>query len=320
MPLLLDHQVLTAAGSIFKRSARLMGNTFEMSVAGENEEWAQRQIGEAEDEIRRIERLLSTYSDESQTYRINEMAGIAPVKVDAEVFYLIERSLRISGITRGAFDISYGSVDTSLWNFDTGMKTLPAPAIAGKMARLINYRHIILNKDEGTVFLREKGMRIGFGGMDKGYAAERAKIIMQENSVESGIIRAAGNLTAWGNHPSGKPWTIGSAHPDGAARPFSRINISNAAVATAGHEEKSVLIGGKRYTSCINPQTGLPVEGIKHVTVICPQAEIAHAMATAVMVTGIEAGLKLLNQSRHITAILIDNKDKIFTTENIRLV
>ncbi|MEI9935030.1 MAG: FAD:protein FMN transferase [Ferruginibacter sp.] len=143
------------------------------------------------------------------------------MQVSEETFQLIERSIRISDITQGAFDITYGSVDKRLWNIDKNMKSLPDPKIAKKMVRLINYQNIILDHKNRTVFLKEKGMRIGFGGIGKGYAAEMAKKIMQANSVTSGIVNASGDLTVWGNQPNGKAWTIGIVHPDAARFPFS---------------------------------------------------------------------------------------------------
>jgi thiamine biosynthesis lipoprotein len=136
-----------------------------------------------------------------------------PVKVDREVYDLIARSLRISVITQGAFDISYGSIDKRFWNFDQGMTSLPDKETAKKMVRLINYKNILLDDENCTVFLKEKGMRIGFGGIGKGYAAEKAKYLLQSLGIESGVVNASGDLTAWGCQPDGKPWTIGIASP-----------------------------------------------------------------------------------------------------------
>ena len=241
-------------------------------------------------EIQRIERLLTTFSNDSQTNQINANAGIKPVKVDREVFDLIARSLRISELTQGAFDITYGSIDKSLWNFDTKMTTLPDPETAKKMVRLINYRNVLLDTEGGTVFLKNAGMRIGFGGIGKGYAAEMAKQLLQKQGVESGIVNAAGDLTTWGNQPDGSPWTIGIADPDAKDFPFSYLNISNMAVATSGSYEKFAVINGKKYSHTIDPKTGLPVSGIKSVTIISPNAEIADAMATPVTVMGNSSG------------------------------
>jgi thiamine biosynthesis lipoprotein len=309
---------------IHQRVQRLMGNRFEISVVGEDAAWANARINEAIQEISRIEALLTTYNERSQTNQINANAGIRPVQVDAEVFALIQRSLRLSELTQGAFDITYGSIDKRLWNFDTTLTALPDPKTARRLVRLIDYRNIQLNAAERSVFLKEKGMRIGFGGIGKGYAAERAKQLLRERGVDSGIVNAAGDLTTWGNQPTGNPWTIGIADPDshllaGTRQAFSYLTISNAAVATSGTYEKYALIGGKRYSHTIDPKTGYPVSGIKSVTIIAPNAELADALATPVMVMGVRVGLDLINQMKTIACVIIDDTDVIYTSKNIRL-
>lgn len=304
---------------IFKRSLKLMGNRFEISVVHENEDWADERIEEAIVEIQRIEKLLTTFDENSQTNLINRNAGIAPVKVGHEVYNIIQRSIHISDLTQGAFDITYGSIDKKLWNFDKTMTVLPDAATAKEMVRLINYKNILLNKNDSTVFLREVGMRIGFGGMGKGYAAEMAKKKMMENGVENGIVNASGDMAVWGMQPDGKPWTIGIADPNHANHAFSAMSVTNMAVATSGNYEKFIIIGGKKYSHTIDPRTGLPVTGIKSVTIIAPNAEIADALATPVTIMGIKAGLNLINQIKHVECILIDDKNHLFSSNNIHL-
>jgi thiamine biosynthesis lipoprotein len=294
-----------------------MGNWFEISLLISNPVFADECIDEAVKEIQRIEKLLTTFSDDSQTNLINQNAGILPVEVDPEVFSLIERSIRISNLTQGAFDITYGSLDKRFWNFDIAMTSLPDREKAKSSVHLINYRNIILNKNDLTVFLKEKGMRIGFGGIGKGYAAEKAKSVLLGKGVKSGIVNAAGDLTVWGYQPNGQPYTIGVADPSASDRPFSFLNITDMAVATSGDYEKFVTIDGKKYAHTIDPKTGYPVSGIKSVTVICPNAEIADAMATPVMVMGIKAGLHMINQIRDMACIIVDDQDKVHTSNNI---
>jgi len=304
---------------IHKKVLKLMGNRFEITVVSDNELEALSKIEEAVAEITRIEKLLTTFNDSSQTNIINQNAGIAPVKVDKEVFDIIQRSKRISEITQGAFDITYGSVDKKLWNFDKNMTSLPDAETARKSVHLINYKNVILNEKKCTVFLKEKGMRIGFGGIGKGYAAERAKIILQQKGIKSGIVNAAGDLTAWGYQPNGKEWTIGIADPNSRHHPFSYLNITNMAIATSGNYEKFIIINGKKYSHTIDPKTGLPVSGIKSVTIISPNAEIADAMATPVMIMGIKVGLNMVNQVKGLACIIVDDNDKIYSSKNINL-
>jgi thiamine biosynthesis lipoprotein len=303
----------------FKRTQKLMGNRFEITVVAADETWAQEKISLAIAEIGRIEKLLTTFDENSQTNQINRQAGIGAVTVDREVFNLIQRSIKISNLTDGAFDITYGSIDKSLWNFDPSMTALPDPVTAKSMVQLINYRNIILNNNDGSVMLKEKGMRIGFGGIGKGYAAEMAKTLLKKEGVTGGIVNASGDLTTWGLQANNKPWTIGIADPDNAHFPFSYMNITDMAMATSGNYEKYITIAGKKYSHTINPKTGLPVTGIKSVTIISPNAEIADAMATPVTIMGIKAGINLINQVHQLGCIIIDDNNNIYSSKNINL-
>lgn len=296
-----------------------MGNRFEISVINENENHANECIDLAVIEIQRIEKILTTFSTESITYEINENAGIKPVVVPKEVFDLVFRCQMISKITQGAFDISYGSIDKKFWNFDLNMTSLPDPELAKKSVALINYENIILNEKDQTVFLKNKGMRIGFGGIGKGYAAECAKKILMQNGIKSGIVNAAGDLTTWGFQENGEAWTIGIADPNKKESLFSTFKITNTSVATSGNYEKFVFIDGKKYSHTIDPKTGFPISGIKSVTIIAENAEIADALATPVTVMGIEVGLNFINQLPNIGCIIIDDFDKIYHSKNINL-
>lgn len=296
-----------------------MGNRFEISVVGDDAGLADAHIDSAVAEISRIEKLLTTFSEDSQTNEINRNAGIQPVKVDEEVFNLIARSIRISALTQGAFDITYGSIDKSLWNFDVNMKQLPDAETARRAVRLIDYRNIELDANNTTVFLKEAGMRIGFGGIGKGYAAEMAKQVLKNRGVASGVVNASGDLTAWGVQPNGQKWTVGIANPDLAHEIFSYMAITDMAVATSGNYEKFAIINGKKYSHTINPHTGLPVTGIKSVTIITTNAEVADAMATPVTIMGINAGLDMINQMANIEAVIIDDNNKLYTSKNINL-
>src|SRR6266487_1425646 len=147
--------VMLAAASkiaVHKRVLKLMGNRFEISVVSDDKDWAEQKIDIAIAEIRRIEKLFTTFDEGSQTNLINRNAGIQPVKVNKEVYDLIARSLKISQLTQGAFDITYGSIDKRFWNFDVNMTSLPDAVTAKKTVRLINYRNVILDEKAGTIY------------------------------------------------------------------------------------------------------------------------------------------------------------------------
>jgi thiamine biosynthesis lipoprotein len=304
---------------LFRRTEKLMGNRFALGIVGTDSEKALHALELAIQEIKRIESLISTYQENSQTNLINHSAGNSPQKVDLEIFQLIERAQKISRLTQGAFDLSYGSIDKRLWNFDRNMTQLPSKSVAEKSVELIDYRNIELDVVNQTVFLSKKGMRIGFGGIGKGYAADRAKQILIDLGFTNGLVNASGDMCAWGLQETGVPWNVGIAHPDKSNEIFADFNLTNSAVATSGNYEKFVWIDGVKYSHTIHPKTGFPIRGIKSVTVFAPFAELADVLTTPIAVMGVEVALDFLNQLQGIACVIIDDHNKIFTTNNISL-
>ncbi|MFZ1748574.1 MAG: FAD:protein FMN transferase [Saprospiraceae bacterium] len=297
-----------------------MGNQFVFTAVHESLDVCKQSVHEGINEVKRIEALLTTFSDDSVTAKINRYAGIKPVIVPEEVFQLIERSKKISDITQGAFDITYGSVDKKLWNFDTSMISLPDPIAAKRNVKLVNYNNIEMDRSVFSVMLKQKGMRIGFGGIGKGYAAEMAKNKLLSFGIKDGVVNAAGDLTAWGNQPDDAPWTVGIADPDHKNQLFSSFVISDRGVATSGDYEKYVVIDGIKYSHTIDPKTGMPAKGMKSVTVFCPNAELADALTTPMIILGVDAGLYMINQLKGVEAVLIDSDNKIYHSKNINII
>ena len=195
---LLSSGVIAQEASVAHKVLRLMGTRFELTAVADDdaEAWAAVEAGIAE--IQRIEALISSWDEHSQTSEINRQAGLAPVAVDAELYELIFRALKVSGLTGGAFDISFASMER-IWQFDGQEQTLPDPAIVAEARQLIDWHKIRLDAEARTVFLTEPGMRIGFGAIGKGYAANRAKAIMREMpGVRGGLVNASGDLISWG--------------------------------------------------------------------------------------------------------------------------
>ncbi len=298
---------------IFRRVVRLMGNQFEISVVGNDPHWADERIDDAIAEINRVEKLLSTFSDETPINEINRNAGIKPVKTTGEIFRLIDRSLQISELTDGVFDITYYA-EKDAAHFETG-EGKSADVITA--ARQVSYKNVVLDAKEQTVFLKEKGMRIGFGANIKGYAADRAKYVLQMQGVSNGVINADGDLLTWGAGPVNEPWTIATADPAQKTQSFANVEISNMAIATSVNAEKQLAIINKKYSNAVNTKKGFTVSGIKSVSIVSTCAELADAMATPVMLIGINAGLYLINQLNQLACIIIDDHDRVYTSKDV---
>ncbi len=294
-----------------------MGVSFSFTALSDNEEKANKAIQKGYDEVVRIEKLISSWDQDSQTSAINRNAGIAPVKVDIELIELIERSMKISQITSGHFDITFASVD-NIWQFgENKTNKLPTKEQIEASVSKIGYENIEIDKENQTVFLKLEDMKIGFGAIGKGYAANRAKAVMKKNEIENGVVNAGGDLINWGNDKDGEPWTIGITDPKNKEQVITWLNVSDISVVTSGNYEKFVEIDGKRYSHIINPKTGMPVEQLSSVTVLSVDAEFADAMATSVFVLGKEDGLKLINHLDGVECIIIDDKKEMFTSNNI---
>lgn len=307
-----------AQDASYTKVVKLMGSRFDLTVVASTEAEAEDYIKLAIDEITRIENLISEWDLNSQTSEINKNAGIKPVKVDKELYDLIKRSIQISKLTQGAFDISFASVD-KIWKYDGSMKVLPSEEEIKKSVAKIGYQHIELNEEHQSVFLKLEGMKIGFGAIGKGYAADKTKQLLINKGVKAGIVNASGDLNSWGKQPNGESWKVGITNPLNKEKVFSWLPIDNSAVVTSGNYEKYVILNGVRYTHIINPKTGYPVVGLNSVTVFSDSAELADALATAVFVMGLESGMDFINQLNGIECIIIDSDNKIHTSKNIKL-
>jgi len=306
------------AQETFTRTLKLMGTKFDITVVAESDTMGSRYIDMAISEIGRIEKLISSWDPESETSEINRNAGIKAVKVSSELFNLINRSLEISALTDGAFDISYASMD-KIWVFDGSMSQMPSEEAIISSVDKVGYKNILLNKTDFTVYLAKKGMKIGFGGIGKGYAADKAKAFLIQQGVTAGIINASGDMNTWGHQPSGEEWQIAITNPLNKHKVFAILPIKEGAVVTSGNYEKYVSFNGIRYSHIIDPRSGYPSSGIISATVFAPSAELADALATAIFVMGAEVGIDRINQLPKIECVIINDKGGVITSNNIKI-
>ena len=295
-----------------------MGSRFDVTVIAENEVQGTNFIDIAVNEISRIEKLISSWDSNSQTSEINRNAGIRPVVVDDELFQIIKRAIKISKLTNGAFDISYASMD-KVWFFDGSMTEMPSDEAIKNSVSKVGYQNIILDETKKSVFLKLEGMKIGFGAIGKGYAADKAKALLQAKGVTAGIVNASGDLNAWGTQPDGKDWMVAIVNPLNKNKVFSWMPVHNSAVVTSGNYEKYVKFNNVLYTHIIDPRTGYPATGILSATIFTKTAELADALATSIFVMGIDTGLDFVNQLNGVECIIVDANNKVITSNNITL-
>ncbi|AQX08526.1 thiamine biosynthesis protein ApbE [Elizabethkingia ursingii] len=292
------------------RLVTLMGSRFQITLVDKDSISAEQNIDKAIAEITRIENLISEWRPETQISQVNQNAGIKPIKVDKEVFDLTKKGIYFSKLTDGAFDISIVAMD-KIWKFDDSMDELPSEQAIKESVRHVGYQNIILDSTNSTIFLKNPGMKIGFGSIGKGYAADKTRDLMKSIGVKAGIIDASGDISTWGAQPDGKPWAIGINNPFNDHKMAAVLYFKENAVTTSGSYEKYAEIHGKRYSHIMNPKTGYPSTGLTSVTITGPNATMANGFSTSIMVLGEKEGLKLLKQFPEYHYLLITDKGKI---------
>jgi thiamine biosynthesis lipoprotein len=299
-----------------KRTTMLMGGRFDITIVAEDSASAEMHIDTVIREISRIENLISDWIPATQVSQVNANAGVRPVRVDQEVFELAERALELSRLTEGAFDISFAAMER-IWKFDGSMIAMPSPESVRKSVEKVGYKNIVLDKENRTIFLKKKGMKIGFGALGEGYAADRCRDMMLKKGIKAGIVNGSGDMSVWGKQPDGSDWLIGINDPMNPGELFAVIPVLQGAVVTSGSYEKFVMLNGKRYSHIINPATGYPASGLTSVTVFGPSAERANGFSTSLMVMGKKAGLRFLSRFPEYSCLMITDSGKVFSSPNL---
>lgn len=256
-------------------------------------------------EITRLESLLSEWRPDSEISKVNDAAGVSAVKVGAELFSVIKTADDVARASNGAFDITVAAF-SGLWDFRSLKRELPSDAAINERLELIGFRRVRLDAKAHTVGLEKQGMRIGLGGIAKGYAVDGASRVLKDRGFINHLIVAGGDLYASGRKASRK-WNIGVRSP-GGQEIYATLEVENEGVATSGNYESFFIKDGTRYHHILNPQTGRPARGVSSATVIAKNATLADAFATAVLVRGMRQGLALAVERPDLEALLFDDE------------
>jgi thiamine biosynthesis lipoprotein len=306
------------AQMVYQEKHSLLGSPYEITVVVKDSTEGKKFADMSVKELKRIEQLISEWIPTSDISMVNQQAGKQPVKVHAEVFELLQRSVKFSKLTDGAFDVTWAGMDR-IWKFDGSMKEMPSEERIRSSVQNVGYQNLILNEKDTTVFLQKQGMKIGTGGIGQGYIADCIKQLLLASGNASGLVNISGDITSWGKQPDGKPWTVAIINPVNKEKVFAFFPLEETAIETSGNYEKFVVFNGIRYAHIIDPRTGYPAQGVVSVSVFAKHTEIADALATGVFVLGVDVGLHLINQLEGIECIIIDVQGKIHMSKGIEV-
>ena len=237
--------------------------------------------------------------------------------VPPNVFALVQRGIEIGELSQGTFDISWAAM-WGVWDFRTPAPPPDAALLASRVA-LVDYTTVVLDKEKSSVFLPKSGMKLGVGGIAKGYALNLGAAALRQSGVSDFTISAGGQVHA-GGQKDNRPWRVGIRDPRGDESDyFAVIEVSDQSVSTSGDYERFFLYEGERYHHILDPRTGQPARGLRSATVISADATTADALSTAVMVLGKTEGLHLIQQVAGTEAAVVDAEGRVFTTPGLTL-
>ena len=283
------------------REEAIMGTRIAVEAWHEDAAEAERAIEAVIAEMRRIDALMSTYKPESQLSRVNREAAAGPVPVDPELARLVARALEFSGMSGGAFDITYASVGY-LYDYRAGRHPTDAEIEAALPA--INWRHVAVDLPASTIRFLRPGVRIDLGGIAKGHAVDSSIAILAARGIRQATVTAGGDSRIIGDR-GGRPWIVGIRHPDDRERVIARIPLADAAISTSGDYERYFDEDGVRYHHIIDPKTGRSPHGVRSVTIIAPESTLAEGLTKSVFILGPERGLPIVEAQPDCDAVVV---------------
>jgi thiamine biosynthesis lipoprotein len=291
----------------------MMGTEVNVRLWHEDAKTGQNLVEEVFAEAHRIDLLMSTYKENSRITDINRRAASGPVVAGEELFQLIQRSLEVSELTNGAFDITYDSVGQ---HYDFHKQQRPDAATVETERTLIDYRLVRLDPASGTVAFSAQGVRINLGGIAKGYVVERGVALLRAAGVQNAVVTAGGDSRLLGDR-HGQPWMVGIRDPRKDGNVAMTVPLQDEAISTSGDYERYFDEDGVRYHHIISPSTGNPASGVHSATVIGPDGVMTDALSTSVFVMGVDQGLRLIATLPGYESIVIDDKGQIYFSDGL---
>ena len=262
----------------------------------------------------RIDRQMSRYREDSELSRVNREAANGPVEVSDSLFTVLQQALRISELSHGAFDISFGSIG---YLYDFRARQQPSDEELAEGLAKVNYRSVVLDPSANSVRFLDEGVRLDLGGIAKGYAVDRGIDILKSFGIRHARLSAGGDLRLLGDK-RGKPWIVGIRDPRSESRNAMVLPLTNVAVSTSGDYERFFFDdNNERVHHILSPATGKPAKGVQSVTILGDDSVTTDGLSTAVFVLGAAKGLEMVNRLKGIDAVIIDEQRQVHYSDGL---
>lgn len=296
------------------RDGQAMGTTIHTEVWHQDPQLAEQVADEVINIMNHVDQLMSPYIESSELSLVNRQASQAPVQISDELFKVIERSIFYSELTHGAFDITYASIG---YMYDFREAIRPSRNQLDSHVQYINYKNIVLDPSDNSVFFRDPNVRIDLGGIAKGFAVDLAIEKAAQSGVENILVTAGGDSRILGDR-AGRPWVIGIRHPMDKNRVIAKLPLADESLSTSGDYERYFDEDGVRYHHILDPKTGDSARDVRSVTILGPQAMDTDALSTSVFVMGPKKGLELLDRLPGIEGIIVDQNGNLLFSSGLQ--
>jgi len=293
--------------------AAIMGTTIRVEVWHEDETIRQQGIDKVLNEMDRVNRLMSPYIEASQLSEINKFAHQGPVEVDQDLFTLIEKSIEVSLLTNGAFDITYASVG-HLYDYRKKIKPTEEEVAAAKL--LIDYKNLVLDKAQSSISFLKKGVKIDLGGIAKGFAVDQSIKLLQETGIQHALVSAGGDTRLLGDR-RGRPWLVGIRDPQNTKDVIAMLPLQNEALSTSGDYERFFIEGGEKYHHIIHPTTGYSASEVRSASILASDSTTTDALSTSIFILGPVKGLELINRLEDVEGVIVDKRGKLYYSRGL---
>ena len=293
-----------------------MGTIFKVSIHSEKSRNKVEDIVQGSFKIAdEMDDRFSDYSAESEVSKFNKQGSHIPFKISSELLELLTISQSLYHKTSASFEPAAGAL-TQLWRLSRKTKRLPEQKTLSLAIKASSFASLIIDRKNKTLTKKDHLTRLDFGGIAKGYTADKMLNYLQEHDLKSCSISAGGDVIV-GNPPPGRLYWIIRINPFGDSNSETmRVKLSNAAVSTSGNVEQFIQIGGKKYSHIINPKNGLGLTTNHAAVVISNKGSMSDALATSISILG-KSGLKILNHFPNTEAAIIDlNNNKVTKSPN----
>jgi thiamine biosynthesis lipoprotein len=295
------------------RTEAIMGTRCAVELWAEDRAKGEAAISSVFDDMHRIDRLMSTWKEDTEISLVNREAARHPVKISPELFWLLQESVKYSELTHGAFDITYASVG---YLYDFRARVHPDEKKIKEALPGINWRHMVLDVKKTTVFFQRAGMRIDLGGIAKGYSVDKGIEILQKQGFTRAMVNAGGDTRIIGDR-FGRPWVVGVRDPDHEGKVFLRLPLTDTAFSTSGDYERYFDEDGKRFHHIIDPKTGDSARKCRSVTIISGTATRTDALTKSVFIMGPEEGIAFINTLPDVDAVAVAPDGKVFYSKGL---